>query len=32
MEQLNAKNSVATDKGTKDIENIICTYCTLVLF
>jgi len=32
MEQLNAKNSTATDKGIKDRTNIICTYCTLVLF
>jgi hypothetical protein len=32
MEQLNARNSTATDKGVKDTANIICTYCTLALF
>lgn len=32
MEQLNAKNSTATNKGIKETANIICTYCTLVLF
>jgi hypothetical protein len=32
LDQLNAKNSTATDKGVKDTANIICTYCTLALF
>jgi hypothetical protein len=32
MEQLNAKNSTATDKDIKDTTNVICTFCTLVLF
>jgi len=32
MEQLNAKNSTATDKGIKDTADIISTFCTLVLF
>lgn len=32
MEQLNAKNCTATDKGIKVTENVICTHCKLVLF